>query len=77
MERSYLSIDTQGRVVRLDSFAKFLAPGLRLGWVTAAPAMVEKLNFCLHGSHLGACATTQVWIHLQGLGPRFLGQALI
>jgi DNA-binding transcriptional MocR family regulator len=27
LERSYLSMDTEGRVVRLDSFAKFLAPG--------------------------------------------------
>ena len=47
-------------MVRLDSFAKFLAPGLRLGWVTAAPALVEKLTFCLHGTNLGAGATTQV-----------------
>ena len=45
--------------VRLDSFAKFLAPGLRLGWVTAAAPLVEKLTFCIHGSSLGACATTQ------------------
>ena len=45
--------------VRLDSFAKFLAPGLRLGWVTAAAPLVEKLTYCIHGSSLGACATTQ------------------
>ena len=45
--------------IRLDSFAKFLAPGLRLGWVTAAAPLVEKLTFCIHGSSLGACATTQ------------------
>ena len=46
--------------VRLDSFAKFLAPGLRLGWVTAAAPLVDKLTFCIHGNSLGACATTQV-----------------
>jgi len=46
--------------VRLDSFAKFLAPGLRLGWVTAAAPLVQKLTFCIHGTTLGACATTQV-----------------
>jgi aromatic amino acid aminotransferase I len=39
---SYLSIDTSGRVVRLDSTAKFLAPGLRLGWLTASPQTVQK-----------------------------------
>jgi hypothetical protein len=32
---------------------------LRLGWVTAAAPLVEKLTFCIHGTSLGACATTQ------------------
>ena len=49
--------------MRLDSFAKFLAPGLRLGWVTAAAPLVQKLTFCIHGTTLGACATTQVNTH--------------
>ena len=39
---SYLSIDTDGRVVRLDTFSKTVAPGCRLGWVTAQPALIEK-----------------------------------
>lgn len=60
LERSYLSLDTDGRVVRLDSFAKFLAPGLRLGWATGAPAIIQKLVYCITGSSLGACSTTQV-----------------
>ena len=58
--KSYLSLDTDGRVVRLDSFAKFLAPGFRLGWLTAAPAFVDKLTFHMHGTALGPCSTTQV-----------------
>lgn len=37
-----------------------LAPGLRLGWATAAPALLEKLIFHLHGSTLGPCAMSQV-----------------
>jgi DNA-binding transcriptional MocR family regulator len=40
---SYLSIDTDGRVVRLDTFSKTVAPGCRLGWITAQPAIVERL----------------------------------
>lgn len=60
LERSYLSIDIQGRVVRLDSFAKFLAPGLRLGWATGAPAIIAKLAHCVAGTSLGASATSQV-----------------
>ena len=37
-----------------------LAPGLRLGWATAAPALLEKLIFHLHGSILGPTAMSQV-----------------
>ncbi|KAL8851221.1 MAG: hypothetical protein Q9221_003852 [Calogaya cf. arnoldii] len=40
---SYLSVDTDGRVVRLDTFSKTVAPGCRLGWVTAQPAICERL----------------------------------
>ncbi|XP_014559765.1 hypothetical protein COCVIDRAFT_35047 [Bipolaris victoriae FI3] len=40
---SYLSIDYQGRVVRLDTFSKTVAPGCRLGWITAQPALIERL----------------------------------
>jgi len=40
---SYLSIDVDGRVVRLDTFSKTVAPGCRLGWITAQPAVVERL----------------------------------
>ncbi|GAB1218128.1 hypothetical protein ATERTT37_007380 [Aspergillus terreus] len=40
---SYLSVDTDGRVVRLDTFSKTIAPGCRLGWVTAQPAVIERL----------------------------------
>lgn len=40
---SYLSVDYQGRVIRLDTFSKTVAPGCRLGWITAQPALVERL----------------------------------
>jgi aspartate/methionine/tyrosine aminotransferase len=40
---SYLSIDVDGRVVRLDTFSKTVAPGCRLGWITAQPAIVERI----------------------------------
>ncbi|KAJ6013504.1 L-kynurenine/alpha-aminoadipate aminotransferase [Penicillium herquei] len=39
---SYLSLDKSGRVVRLDSTSKILAPGLRAGWVTANASIIEK-----------------------------------
>lgn len=40
---SYLSVDYQGRVVRVDTFSKTVAPGCRLGWLTAQPALVERI----------------------------------
>lgn len=39
---SYLSMDVDGRVVRLDTFSKTVAPGCRLGWITAQPYLVER-----------------------------------
>ena len=41
---SYLSMDKEGRVIRLDSFSKTVAPGCRLGWITAQPAFIERLE---------------------------------
>ncbi|KAG0646545.1 Aromatic amino acid aminotransferase [Hyphodiscus hymeniophilus] len=40
---SYLNFDYEGRVIRLDTFSKTVAPGCRLGWITAQPAIVERL----------------------------------
>ncbi|GIZ36593.1 hypothetical protein CKM354_000006300 [Cercospora kikuchii] len=41
---SYLSMDTDGRVVRMDSFSKVVAPGMRAGWVTAPKQIVERFR---------------------------------
>ncbi|GAB4121458.1 MAG: PLP-dependent aminotransferase family protein [Roseiflexaceae bacterium] len=40
---SLWSLDRAGVVVRLGSFAKSLAPGVRLGWITAAPELVARI----------------------------------
>ncbi|CAK8673753.1 unnamed protein product [Clavelina lepadiformis] len=38
---SYQSIDVDGRVIRIDSMAKFFAPGLRIGWVTGPSKIIR------------------------------------
>ncbi|GAB1732679.1 hypothetical protein NU195Hw_g8649t1 [Hortaea werneckii] len=40
---SFISIDTDGRVIRLETFSKTVAPGCRLGWISAQPALVERI----------------------------------
>lgn len=40
---SFLSVDYQGRVLRLDTFSKTVAPGCRLGWITGQPKLIERL----------------------------------
>lgn len=39
---SYLSMDTDGRVVRMDSFSKVISPGIRLGWMTAPQQIIDQ-----------------------------------
>ncbi|RMZ81229.1 hypothetical protein DV737_g2660, partial [Chaetothyriales sp. CBS 132003] len=39
---SYLSLDTSGRVLRMDSFSKIIAPGSRCGWVTGSAQIIER-----------------------------------
>lgn len=41
---SYLSLDTDGRVLRLDSFSKVIAPGSRVGWLTASLQITERFG---------------------------------
>lgn len=36
LAKSFISLDTEGRVLRLDSFSKVLAPGVRLGWIVGS-----------------------------------------
>ncbi|KAL1743962.1 pyridoxal phosphate-dependent transferase [Schizophyllum fasciatum] len=43
LEPSFLKYDRDGRVIRLDTFSKTLAPGFRVGWVVANPLFAERL----------------------------------
>ena len=37
-------MDVDGRVIRLDTFSKILAPGFRLGWYTSHPFFQKHLE---------------------------------
>ncbi|KAI8632580.1 PLP-dependent transferase [Xylariaceae sp. FL1651] len=37
-----LSMDVDGRVMRMDSFSKVIVPGSRMGWITASEQIVER-----------------------------------
>lgn len=56
---SYLALDLDGRVIRVDTFSKFLAPGVRLGWVTARSDVIEKLTSALQTHTVGPCSLSQ------------------
>ncbi|ORY69318.1 pyridoxal phosphate-dependent transferase [Leucosporidium creatinivorum] len=40
---SFLNLDTQGRVIRLDTFSKTIGPGFRVGYFVANPLFTERL----------------------------------
>jgi 2-aminoadipate transaminase len=37
------SLDTYGRVISLSTFSKIFAPGFRVGWIIALPAVIDKV----------------------------------
>lgn len=41
---SFLSIDVDGRVLRLDSFSKVVSPGSRVAWIVASEQIVERFT---------------------------------
>ncbi|KAJ1817456.1 hypothetical protein LPJ56_004061, partial [Coemansia sp. RSA 2599] len=66
---SLLSLDTDGRVIRLDSFSKILAPNLRCGWITAPRYILDKLQI------INETTTLQPSGVSQGLISRMLNDA--
>uniref|UniRef100_T1JA88 Kynurenine/alpha-aminoadipate aminotransferase, mitochondrial n=1 Tax=Strigamia maritima TaxID=126957 RepID=T1JA88_STRMM len=59
---SFLSLDTDGRVIRLDSFSKILSAGMRVGYVTGPKPLLERVNFHMQVSTLHTSSLSQVLI---------------
>jgi len=52
---TFLSLDCDGRVVRLDTFSKMLAPGFRLAWISASKSFIEKVDGVQYFSSQWGC----------------------
>ncbi len=69
-----LSLESgEGEVVRLDSFSKIFAPGLRLGYVTGPRGILEKMLLFKQASTLHTPSLTQAmlaqWLAREGTDP--------
>ncbi|OXU18971.1 hypothetical protein TSAR_007721 [Trichomalopsis sarcophagae] len=60
--RSFLSLDVDGRVLRLDSFSKILSAGIRLGVVTGPKPLLQKIGLHLACSTLHPSSLSQVLV---------------
>jgi len=60
---SLLSMDVDGRVIRLDSFSKVLAPGSRCGWVVAPKQVCERIQRHAEVSTQHPAGISQVILH--------------
>ncbi|XP_020298462.1 kynurenine/alpha-aminoadipate aminotransferase, mitochondrial-like [Pseudomyrmex gracilis] len=61
--KSFLSLDTEGRVIRLDSFSKVISSGIRVGFMTAAAPLIASIELHLQSSHLHAPTLSQVILY--------------
>jgi 2-aminoadipate transaminase len=57
--RSIYSLDGNGQVIALHTFSKILFPGMRLGWVVADEAIIEKLCIAKQSTDLCTPSFTQ------------------
>ncbi len=53
------SMDSEGRVVRLDSFSKIFAPGLRLGYASASPEIIQQFVYFKQSSNMHTSSLVQ------------------
>jgi 2-aminoadipate transaminase len=54
------SLDVEGRVVRLDSFSKIFAPGLRLGYASGPPEIIRQFVLFKQSANLHTSSFIQV-----------------
>ncbi|KAL2180305.1 pyridoxal phosphate-dependent transferase [Thermothelomyces heterothallicus CBS 202.75] len=60
---TYLSMDVDGRVLRMDSFSKVVVPGSRMGWITAPEQIVDRFVRHSEVANQGPSGFSQVILH--------------
>jgi len=67
------SFDREGRVIYLGSFSKALVPGVRVGWIVAAPQIIRTLALLKQSTDLASNTLGQLfvlrWLETHGLTP--------
>lgn len=57
---SFLSMDTENRVLRFDSLSKVLSAGLRIGFVTGPKQLIDRIELHVQSTVMHTPALTQV-----------------
>ncbi|KAJ8954800.1 hypothetical protein NQ318_014912 [Aromia moschata] len=57
---SFLSLDTDGIVIRFDSMSKIISSGLRLAWLTGPKQLVHRIELHIQSSNLHSSTLSQV-----------------
>ncbi len=60
---SVKSLDTEGRVIYAGSFSKVISPGMRVGFVAAAPEIISKIVVCKQVSDVHSNILAQMICH--------------
>jgi kynurenine/2-aminoadipate aminotransferase len=56
---SYFSLDVDGRVLRFDSLSKIISAGFRIGWVSGASYLIDKIVLHSMASNLHVSGVSQ------------------
>ncbi len=60
---SVKSLDTEGRVIYAGSFSKVVSPGMRVGFIAAAPEIISKIVVCKQVSDVHSNILAQMICH--------------
>ncbi|XP_050442577.1 kynurenine/alpha-aminoadipate aminotransferase, mitochondrial-like [Adelges cooleyi] len=60
---SFMSMDTEGRVLRFDSLSKIMSSGLRVGFVTGHNRLLRQMELHMQTSSMHTSSLSQVLVH--------------